>query len=61
MLSMEPTPSRPPPFRGRGRGGIAEVPTPATAPLRRLNLLPLPLKGGGWEGVTSALPVDKFQ
>ncbi len=45
------TPSHPPPFRGRGTRwlrfswiGIDSV--PATVPQR-----PLPLKGGGWEGV----------
>jgi hypothetical protein len=47
------TPSHPPPFRGRRRDGSAEALLSMPVLCDRHSLLPLPLKGGGREGVIS--------
>jgi hypothetical protein len=45
------TPSQPPPFRGRGSRLGRESETSGGAVPQRLPFGPLPLQGGGWEGV----------
>ena len=47
--ALDPLPASP--FQGEGRGGIAGVTTTLIALLHRPSLLPLPLEGGGREGV----------
>jgi hypothetical protein len=48
------TPSQPPPFRERRPVGAVCAPLRLLPRLGRFNLRPLPLKGGGREGVISA-------
>ena len=45
------TPSHPPPSRGRGREGTVSASLSKPVLPCRCILRPLPLKGGGWEGV----------
>jgi hypothetical protein len=48
---LKATPSRPPLLGGRGRRGTVRIPPPTQLTPGRCSLLPLPLEGGGWEGV----------
>jgi hypothetical protein len=53
MARVVLTPSRPPPFRGWRRRLRRLSHTIGDEQASPLQLCPLPLKGGGWEGVKS--------